>query len=174
MKKYILIIVTIVLTSLTTFSQTKWDGKFPWYSADRYGDIRRGVALTGYQTECYILKEINNMNKFEEGIDTLLYLDDDILYGDYFFDFENKKISLISITSKTIIEYDILKIKKRNVNKEKTDGVFTLKVKTGKTKVNYYINTYENYFYRIEYSKKLRSGFVMRNKISGIDYKTDD
>lgn len=171
MKKYILIIVTIVLTNLS-FSQTKWDGKYPWYSADRYGDIRRGVSLLSCHTECYIITEIHNMNKFEEGIDTLLYLEEDILY-DYFFDFENKKISVIDKTSKTIIEYDILKIK-RNVNKEKTDGVFTLKVKTGKTKVNYYINTYDNYFCRIEYSKKLRSGFVMRNKISGIDYKTDD
>ena len=113
------------------------------------------------------------MNKFEESIDTLSFLNDDILFN-YFFDFENKKVSVINITLKTITEYDILRIKKHNINKEKTEGIFTLKIKRGKTKVNYYINTYDNYFCTIVYSKKQRLGFMLKNKISGTNYKTDE
>jgi hypothetical protein len=159
--------------SKLSLCQSNWNGERPWICRDAPGDIRRGVSLSSYHTESYLLTEINNMNKFEESIDTLLFLNDEILYY-HFFDFENKKVSVINYTSKTITEYDILKTKKRNVNKEKNEGIFTLKIKRGKTKVNYHINTYDDYFCTIVYSKKLRMGFMLKNKISGTIYKTDD
>ena len=127
MKNLLLTILFLFMSKLSP-CQSNWDGERPWICRDALGDIRRGVALLTYHTESYSLTEINNMNKFEESIDTLLFLNDDFLF-DYFFDFENKKVSVINHTTKTISEYDILRIKKRNVNKVKTKGVFMLKIK---------------------------------------------
>lgn len=173
MKKYILILITIVLTSLTTFSQTKWDGKFPWYSADRYGDIRRGISLSSSSTEVYYLDEVKNMNKFQKSVDTLIFSEND-KFLEYFFDFENKKVTAINLRSKTMEVYDVLRIKKRKINKEKTEGVFTLKIKKGKTKINYYVNTYDRYFCKVIYSKEEKMGVVLSNDIDGWGYKTDE
>jgi hypothetical protein len=171
MKKYILIILTIVLTNLS-LSQSDWDGRYPWYSADRYGDIRRGLSLMSFSTEVYYLNEVKNINKFQKSIDTLIFSDDKFLK--YFFDFENKKVTVINLHSKTTEVYDVLKIKKRKINKEKTDGVFTLKIKKGKTKINYYINTYDRYFCKVIYSKEEKMGVVLSNDIDGTSYKTDE
>jgi len=171
MKKYILIILTIVLTNLS-LSQSDWDGRYPWYSADRYGDIRRGLSLMSFSTEVYYLNEVKNINKFQKSIDTLIFSDDKFLK--YFFDFENKKVTVINLHSKTTEVYDVLKIKKRKINKEKTDGVFTLKIKKEETKINYYINTYDGYFCKVIYSKKEKMGVVLYNDIDGTSYKTDE
>ena len=171
MKKYILIILTIVLTNLS-LSQSDWDGRYPWYSADRYGDIRRGISLMSFSTEVYYLNEVKNINKFQKSIDTLIFSDDKFLK--YFFDFENKKVTVINLRSKTTEVYDILKIKKREINKEKTDGVFILKIKKGKNKIIYYINTYDRYFCKVIYSKEERMGVVLSNDIDGTSYKTDE
>lgn len=178
MKKYILLIIlTIILTNLSLSqsdkqSSTIWDGRYPWYSADRYGDIRRGISLTSFSTEVYYLNELKNINKFQKSIDTLIFSDDNFLK--YFFDFENKKVTVINLRSKTTEVYDILKIKKREINKEKTDGVFTLKIKKGKNKIIYYINTYDRYFCKVIYSKEERMGVVLSNDIDGTSYKTDE
>lgn len=178
MKKYILLIIlTIILTNLSLSqsdkqSSTIWDGRYPWYSADRYGDIRRGISLTSFSTEVYYLNEVKNINKFQKSIDTLIFSDDNFLK--YFFDFENKKVTVINLRSKTTEVYDILKIKKREINKEKTDGVFTLKIKKGKNKIIYYINTYDRYFCKVIYSKEERMGVVLSNDIDGTSYKTDE
>lgn len=178
MKKYILLIIlTIILTNLSLSqsdkqSSTIWDGRYPWYSADRYGDIRRGISLMSFSTEVYYLNEVKNINKFQKSIDTLIFSDDNFLK--YFFDFENKKVTVINLRSKTTEVYDVLKIKKREINKEKTDGVFTLKIKKGKNKIIYYINTYDRYFCKVIYSKEERMGVVLSNDIDGTSYKTDE
>ena len=172
MKKYILILLTIVLTNLL-LSQSNWDGRYPWYSADRYGDIRKGIALSSFSTEVYYLDEVKNMNKFQKSVDTLIFSDND-KFLKYFFDFENKKVTVINLRSKTTEVYDVLRIKKRKVNKEKTEGVFTLKIKKGKTKINYYVNTYDRYFCKVIYSEEEKMGVVLSNDIDGWGYKTDE
>lgn len=172
MKKYILISVILIFSKLL-FSQSNWDGKYPWYSADRYGDIRRGIALSSFSTEAYHLDKVKNINKFQNSMDTLIFLDNDKFFK-FYFDFENKKVTVINFWSKTTEVYDILKVKKRKVNKDKTEGIFILKIKRGKTKINYYINTYDKYFCKIIYSKKEKIGVVLLNDIDGTSYKTDD
>lgn len=172
MKKYILIIVTIVLTNIS-FSQTEWDGKYPWYSADRYGDIRRGISYRSSFNQVFNLYKVKNMNKFRNSVGTLISSDNDIFLNS-FFDFENKKVTVINSESRTVEVYDVLKVKNRKVNKEKTDGIFTLVIKKGDTKINYYINTYDKYFCKIIYYKKEKMGVVMFNNISSTGYKTYD
>ena len=172
MKKYILISVILIFSKLL-FSQSNWDGKYPWYSADRYGDIRRGITLSSFSTEAYHLDKVKNINKFQNSMDTLIFLDNDKFFK-FYFDFENKKVTVINFWSKTTEVYDILKVKKRKVNKDKTEGIFILKIKRGDTKINYYINTYDKYFCKIIYSKKEKIGVVLLNDIDGTSYKTDD
>ena len=172
MKKYILILLSIVLTNLS-LSQSNWDGKYPWYSADRYGDIRRGISFYSLSTEVYYLNEIKNMNKFQKSVDTLIFSDND-KFLKYFFDFENKKITTINLRSKTTEVYNVLKIKKRKINKEKTEGIFTLIIKKGKTKINFYVNTYDSYFCKVIYSKEEKMGVVLSNDIDLMNYKTDE
>ena len=172
MKKYILITIIVIFSNLL-FSQSNWGGKYPWYSADRYGDIRRGISLSSFSAETYHIDKVKNINKFQNSMDTLIFLDDD-KFLKYFFDFENKKVTVINFWSKTTEVYDVLKVKKRKVNKYKTEGIFILKIKKGRTKINYYINTYDKYFCKLIYSKKEKFGVVLLNDIDGTSYKTDD
>ena len=169
--KKILTLSLLIITNIS-FCQSNWDGIYPWYSKDRLGDIRKGVALTSFDTEVYVIDDVRNINKFHCGIDTLLFVDDHMLT--YFFDFENKNVVIINYRLNTKWDYDILRIKKHKLNKEKTDGIFTLKIKKGSTKINYYINTYEGNFYKIVHSKKNRIGVVFKNDIDGTSYKFDD
>lgn len=169
MKKYI---ITIFLSTMFnyTYSQKNWDGEYPWVSRDQYGDIRKGISFTSFSSETYVLGKTKSVKNIESNIDTILFVESNRV--SHYFDLENKKLTIIRYNYKTYEEYDILKIRKK-INNKKTEGIIKVILKKGKTKIGYYIDTYNQYYYKYTYSKKYEVGAIIKNNINGTYYKFD-
>ncbi len=168
MKKYVIVILLINLFNYS-YAQKNWDGEYPWPHYDRYGDIRRGVSFSSIYSETFVVNKTKIKN-IETNVDTLLFMNSNRV--SHYFDFENKKLTIIHHKYESYEEYDILKISKK-INNKKTEGIFKLKLKKGKTKIGYYINTYNRYYYKYTYSKKYKIGGIIKYKISSTYYKID-